>query len=208
MMRPGQRLDVRTLPLESQRAWEILEALRAHGERDARFKIMAAAGATDPVTDKSLAFIAQLFASLDMALDQRGVQRFKEDRGLLGGSSIGAPIALAYARALDGSEVLIRVSRADEAALSPNEKATLAFLRTFQKKRTGADLRPLKEALGLKNPPMSQAAWNLGNEYVGPSTVKEIAKASAMHKVPLGPELAPLLIQKLKGAQGKPGPKR
>lgn len=202
------RLDLRSLPLESQRAFEIIETLRTNNERELRFKVMGLAGATDPVTDKSLRMIAELYAALDMPLDQQGLQRFKGDRGLVGGTAIGLPVAQAFARALDGDEVLIRVNRAEEMALSPNEKSTLTFLRTFQKKRRAADLRPLKEALRLANPPMSQAAWQLGNEFVGVATVKEIAKASAMHAVTLGPDAVPLLAKKVWAANPKDDSKK
>ena len=128
----------RLLPLESQRAFEILSTLRDHQENEARFAIMGQAGATDPLTNKSLEFVAEMFAQIDMPLDQQGVARFKSDRGLVGGTAIGATVALAYARAIQGDEVLIRVDRGEEAGLSPNEKATLAYLRTFQKKRASS----------------------------------------------------------------------
>jgi hypothetical protein len=203
-MPPPQRLDVRTLSLESQRAHELLDTLRDHQEREARFAIMARAGATDPITVGGLHAVAEMFARLGMPLDQHGVTRFKADRGLVGGTAIGATVALAYARALEGDEVLIRVEKHEESALSPNEKATLAYLRTFQKKRRAQHLRPLKEALQLSNPPVSQDAWSLGNEYVGVHTVKEIAKASAMHSVTLSGDVIQTLVNKIKAASNAP----
>jgi hypothetical protein len=191
-------MDLSKLSLESQRAYEILETLRTHQQREARFKIMGVAGATDPLQVKSLHNVATYFASLGMPLDQTGLAQFKADRGLGGGTAVGIDIALAYARAVDGDEVLVRISKGDESAMNASERAVFEFFRTFQRRRTAVDLRPLKVALGLRNPPMSEAAKKLKNEYVGLSTIREVSKASSMHHVPLGPELAPRLLEKLK----------
>ena len=87
-----------------------------------------------------------------------GVARFKADRGLVGGSSLGGSTALAYARALDGGEVLFRVERDEEAALRPADKACLHYLRAFARSRGAEAMGRLKESLDLGNPPLGPDA--------------------------------------------------
>ena len=180
----GARVQLKDLPVEQQNAHAILQALQEMNEPALRDRIVSTAGATEPVGANGLRLIADLYDSLGMPLSVVGVQRFKQDRALVGGS-ISGTVAKAYARALDGNEVLVRVDRREEQQLRPSEKACLQFLREFAK-RCGADeLKPVKDALGLGNPPIKGAAKQLENEYVGVTTVVEIARATTMRSIPL-----------------------
>ena len=178
------RVQLKDLPVEQQNAHEILEALKGMGESAMRARIVDVAGAQEPVGAQGLRLVAELYASLQMPLSVVGVQRFKQDRGLTGGT-LGGHIAKAYARALDGNEILVRVDRREEAGLRPSEKACLQFLREMQR-HVGADaLRPVKKALELGNPPIAGAAKQLENEWVGVNTVIEIARVTTMRSIPL-----------------------
>ncbi len=179
------RVSLKDLPLEEQHAWEIIESLKSMSETELRDKIVEAAGATEPVGAGGLKAIAELYESLDMTLSAPGVQRFKQDRGLVGGTSLSGAVAKAYARALDGDEVIVRVNRREESALRPSERACLQFLREFGKRFGAHELTPVKRGLGLGNPPLPEAAQELANEYVGVTTVQEIAKATTMREIPL-----------------------
>lgn len=184
----AERVNVRDLGEEEQRAYELLEALRGihPGGRSA---VLAQAGTGEPVGAGGLRRVAALYQSLGMPLHARGIARFKADRGLpTGGGLSTAIVCRAYVRALDGNEILIRVERLEEMNLRPSEKAVLRFLREMQQKRGADTLRPVKELLGLKNPPLPGAAEGLENEYVGVSGVREIAHATTMRELPLTPE--------------------
>jgi hypothetical protein len=178
-------VQLKDLPLEEQRAFELLESLRDMNELALRRRILEAAGASDPVGIASLRAIASMYAVIGFPLSVAGVARFKQDRGFTGGTSLSGPVAKAYARALDGNEIIVRVDRAEERALRPSERACLDFLREMSR-RCGADeLRPVKQCLGLGNPPLPKGAAVLENEYVGIQGLKEIAHATTMRELPL-----------------------
>ena len=200
----GARVALKDLPLEQQHAWEIIESLREMNELALRAKIVEAAGAKEPVGAAGLRAIAELYESLGMTLSATGVQRFKQDRGLVGGTSLSGAVAKGYARALDGDEVIVRVTRKEEAEqLRPSERAVLGFLRELGK-RTGAHaLTPVKKALGLGNPPLPDAALELGNEFVGVTTVQEIARATTMREIPLTREGMRALVEALREQEQK-----
>lgn len=185
-------VSLKDLPEEEQRAYEIIEALKQVNEPELLRKLLERAdaghGVKDPVSARSLTNIAALYEGLGMPLSVGGVARFKQERGLAGGT-ISAAIAKAYVRALDGKEILVFVSKAEESTLRPSEKACLSFLRELAKK-SGADvLRPVKQQLALGNPPPpSDDAADLSNEYVGLQTVKEIAQATTLRRVSLTKE--------------------
>lgn len=179
------QVQLKDLPLEEQNAFELVEALRTMNEPQLRARVVEAAGAREPVGAAALRAIAAMYASIGFPLSVAGVARFKHDRGLTGGTSVSGPVAKAYAKALDGNEIIVRVDRAEEAQLRPSEKACLHFLREMAK-RCGADeLRPVKELLGLGNPPLPDGARVLENEWVGVQGVKEIAHATTMRELPL-----------------------
>jgi hypothetical protein len=179
-----QQVGVRDLPAEAQRAHELLVALAAE-DRALRAKVLARAGAREPLTQNGLVAVASLYAQLDMPLSPAGVARFKADRGLVGGSSLAGVTAAAYARALEGGEVLFRVDRAEEAALRPADKACLQFLRGWARATGAVAMGRLKEALDLGNPPLGDAAAALANEYVGVNTVREVSRATSTRNLPL-----------------------
>ncbi|OGQ17278.1 MAG: hypothetical protein A2138_17760 [Deltaproteobacteria bacterium RBG_16_71_12] len=107
-------------------------------------------------------------------------------------------------RALDGNEILIRLEKGEDLNLKPSERAALQFLRGMQQKRGADTLRPVKELLGLKNPPLPAAAEGLENEYVGMGTVRELARVTLHEDIPLTPDgwrqLIELLEQRRKAA--------
>jgi hypothetical protein len=179
-----RQVGVRELPAEAQRAFELLSAL-AETHPEGRARVLSEAGAGEPLSQQGLLAVASLYARLDMPLTPSGIARFKADRGLVGGSSLAGSVALAYARALEGGEVLFRVNREEEASLRPADRACLQFLRMFAKTRGAEAVGRLKEALDLGNPPVSDDAAALGNEYIGVHTVREVSKATSMRHLPL-----------------------
>ena len=194
----GKSVDVRQLDAESQRAHELLKALSDLGDQAGRKKVIARAGATEPLTPRSLSLIASHFARLGIPLTPPGIARFKADRGLVGGNALAGPVARAYARAVDGGEVLFRIERTEELELRPGDKAALDFLRTLAKGAGAEAVGRLKEALGLGNPPTSTPeAQALMNEYVGVNTVREVARVTTLHRVPLTSEAVKGLVEKL-----------
>jgi hypothetical protein len=195
-----KQVGVRDLPAEAQRAHELLVAL-GDANRGARAKVLGAAGSREPLTQSGLLAVAALYARLEMPLTPAGVARFKADRGLVGGSSLGGSVALAYARALDGGEVLFRVERDEEAALRPADKACLQFLRGWAKARGAEAMGRLKEALDLGNPPVGAAAAALANEYVGINTVREVSKATSTRNLSLTDAGLKTLVEQLEAAK-------
>jgi hypothetical protein len=191
-----RQMGVRDLPAEAQRAHELLVAL-GEVDRAGRAKVLGAAGAREPLSSGGLAAVAALYARLEMALTPAGIARFKADRGLVGGSSLGGAVALAYARALDGGEVLFRVDREEELALRPADRACLQFLRGWAKSRGAEAMGRLKEALDLGNPPVGTAAAALANEYVGVNTVREVSKATSTRNLPLTDAGLKALVEQL-----------
>lgn len=188
----GGTVSLKDLPEEEQRAYELIDALKHVNELELLRKLLERAdaghGVKEPASARSLKNIAALYEGLGMPLSAPGLARFKQERGLVSGT-ISGPIAKAFVRALDGREILVSVSKAEEATLRPSEKACLAFLRELAKK-SGADvLRPVKQPLALGNPrPATDDAADLENEYVGVQTVKEIAQATTLRRVPLTKE--------------------
>jgi hypothetical protein len=185
----GQRaVNVRDLGEEEQRAHELLEALQDL-DPGARTAVLARAGAGDPVTAQGLKRVAAMYAKLGMSLDARGLARFKADRALPQGAAISnALVARAYARAIEGKEIIVRLERGEEQQLRPSERALVDFLRDMQRKRDADDLRPVKEVLGLKNPSLPPPVAALKNEYVGLHGVREIAKLTTLRNIALTPE--------------------
>lgn len=208
----GGSVSLKDLPEEEQRAYEIIDALKHVNELEVLRKLLERAdaghGVKETVSARSLKNIAALYAGLGMPLSAGGVARFRHERGLAGGTITGA-IAKGYVRALDGHEILVSVSKAEESALRPSEKACLTFLRELAKK-SGADaLRPLKQQLALGNPPPpTDAAAGLENEYVGVQTIKEIATATTLRRVPLTKEGLRALAEALAREPKKPTPAR
>jgi hypothetical protein len=201
---PQQRtVQLKDLPLEEQRAFELLQALTQHNELKLRARVIEAAGCSEPIGLNALRAIAAMYASIGFPLSVAGVQRFKQDRGFTGGTALNGPVAKAYARAVDGNEIIVHVDRGEEQGLRPSEKATLQFLREMSR-RCGADeLRPVKKALGLGNPPLPPGAAVLENEWVGINTVREIAKATTMREIPLSREGLKRLVQAIQQEKGK-----
>lgn len=195
-------VDVRDLPMESQAAHEILKTLREVDPRG-RARILEVAAQKEPVTQKGLAVVADLFHRLEMPLTAAGIQRFKACRGLGGGTALNPATAKAYARSVNGGEVLFRVDRAEEASLRPSDKACLDFLRQWSRSHGAELLGRLKEALDLGNPPVGTDAAALANEYVGVNTVREVSKASSMRNCPLTPEGMSALITLLEAEKAK-----
>lgn len=186
--RGPRTVDVRDLPGESQAAHEILKTLK-EGDPKGRARLLQAAQVKEPVTQRGLAAVAELFFRLEMPLTSTGIQRFKAERGLGGGTSVGGPVAKAYARAVEGGEVLFRVDRTEEQNLRPADKALLAFLRAWSRTPGVAEhVGRLKEALGLGNPDVGADAVALANEYIGASTVREVSKASSTKNCDLTPD--------------------
>ena len=200
----GKTVDVRQLDAESQRAHELLKALSDLGDVVGRKKIITKAGGSEPLTPRSLSMIAQHLARLDMPLTPSGIARFKADRGLVGGNALAGPVARAYARAVDGGEVLFRVDRKEELELRPADKAALDFLRQLARGAGAEAVGRLKEALGLGNPPTSTPeAQALMNEYVGENTVREVARVTSLHRVPLTSEAVKGLVEKLEAEKAE-----
>jgi hypothetical protein len=194
----GKTVDVRQLDAESQRAHELLKALSDLGDAAGRKKIIAKAGASEPLTPRSLSTIADHLARLDIPLTPSGIARFKADRGLVGGNALAGPVARAYARAVDGGEVLFRVDRKEELELRPADKAALDFLRQLARSAGAEAVGRLKEALGRGNPPPpTPEAQALMNEYIGANTVREVARVTTLHRVPLTSEAVKGLVEKL-----------
>lgn len=188
-------VSLKDLPEEEQRVFEIYDALKKSNEPVVLAKLLQCIespktgmkAASDPPSAGDLKAIAAHYERIGISLSSSGVARFKAERSLVGGTITGA-IAKAFVRALEGSEILVLVTKAEESALRPSEKACLTFLRELSKK-SGADvLRPVKQQLGLNNPPMSDEAEELENEYVGATTVKEIATATTLRRVSLTKE--------------------
>lgn len=212
-------VSLKDLPEEAQRVFEIYDALKKSNEPIWLAKFLkcieapkkGAKAASDPPNAGDLLHIAARYEAIGISLSSAGIARFKAERSLVGGTISGA-IAKAFVRALDGREILVLVTKAEESALRPSEKACLAFLRELSKK-SGADvLRPVKQRLGLNNPGLSDGAEELENEYVGATTVKEIATATTLRRVPLTKEgmrdLALALEREAQDATKKPGPKK
>jgi hypothetical protein len=200
---PGT-VSLKDLPAEQQHAHEILKSLADMNESQLRARIVIAAGAREPVGANGLKLVVELYASLLMPLSVLGVQRFKQERSLSGGT-LGGVIAKAYARSLDGNEILVRVDRKEEQALTPPERDCLRFLRDLSRK-TGADeVRAVKKGLRLGNPKMPAPASLLENEYVGVNTVVEIERATTLRSIPLTREgLAKLATELVRENGGKP----
>jgi hypothetical protein len=195
-----RQVGVRDLPAEAQRAHELLVAL-GEVDRAARAKVLGTAGAREPLSQNGLVAVAALYARLEMPLTPAGVARFKADRSLVGGSSLGGAVALAYARALDGGEVLFRVDRDEEAALRPADRACLQFLRGWAKARGAEAMGRLKEALDLGNPPLGADAAALANEYVGVNTIREVSKATSTRNLSLSDAGLKTLVEQLETAK-------
>ena len=197
-----ERVNIRDLPEEVQRAYELLDALGSY-HQEGRAAVLAAAGGREPVGVMGLKRVAALYESLGMPLHSRGIARFKADRSLPTGGGLSSVVAArAYARALDGNEIIIRLERGDELNLRPSERAVVLFLRGMQQKRGADTLRPVKELLGLKNPPLPAAAEGLENEYVGAATIREIARVTTVKDLPLTPEGWRELVRVLKNERG------
>ena len=205
-------VSLKDLPEQQQRAYEIVAALKDVNELEVLRQLLERAdaghGVKDPLNARSLHNIAALYDGLGMALTAAGVTRFKQERGLIGGIITG-PIAKAYVRALAGEEILVSVSKAEDATLSPSERACLGFLRELAKKNGAAVLAPVKQQLALGNPPLDDAAAALHNQYVGLQTVKEIAKATTLRRVSLSKEgllsLAAMLVREGRREGGPEG---
>lgn len=204
-------VSVRDLPQESQAAHEILKELKVQDPKG-RSIVMEHAQVKEPLGQKGLAAVADLFFRLDMPLTTVGIARFKAERGLGSGPNLAGPVARAYARAVVGGEVLFRVDKNEEMNLRPADKACLTFLRTWSRSPGVAEvLGRLKEALDLGNPDVSADAVRLANEYVGAQTVREVSKASSTKNCPLTPEgmrtLAELVEADKAKAAAKPAAK-
>ncbi len=183
-----ERVNIRDLPEDVQRAHELLTALSSF-DGNGFAALIAAAGVKEPVGALGLKRIAALYESLGMPLTSRGIARFKADRSLPTGGGLSSAVATrAYVRALDGNEILIRLDKGDEVALRPSERAVLQFLRRMQAERGADTLRPVKELLGLNNPPQPAAAEGLENEYVGLAGLRAIERVTTMRNLPLTPE--------------------
>lgn len=198
-----ERVNIRDLPEDAQRAHELLTALSSF-DVGGYAAVIAAAGVKEPVGAIGLKRVAALYESLGMPLHSRGIARFKADRAMpTGGGLSSAVAARAYVRALDGNEIIIRLERGDELNLRPSERAVLQFLRVMQQRRGADTLRPVKALLGLKNPPLPAAAEGLENEYVGIGTVRELARLTMQKDIPLTPEGWRALIELLKQERKK-----
>ena len=181
-------VNLRDLPQESQAVHELLKQLKLVDVKG-RTKIIERAQTKEPITQAGLAAIADLYARLDMPLTQSGINKFKAERGLGTGPNLAGNVAKAFARAIDGGEVLFRVTLDEEQHLRPADKACLAFLRQWSRTpRCAEHLGRIKELLDLGNPPVSDDAVALANEYVGAQTVREVSKASSMNRCDLTPE--------------------
>jgi hypothetical protein len=175
---------MRSLPPEVQRAHELVTALHQDhaGLCD---ELLGHVGAAHPPSLGALEDLVARLKELDMALDQRGIARFKALRGLSGGLSLAGVTARAYAVAMRGREVLFDIDRAREANLRPSERGALAFLRHYAVSHGWPAIHKLKEALDMGNPPQSAAAEKLHNEYIGLNTVEVLAQTSAARGLPL-----------------------
>jgi hypothetical protein len=195
---PKKSVSLRDLDADAQRAFELLDNLKKDNRRAPRDRILYAAGARDPVTDNALRAVANLYATLEIPLTTAGIARFKADRSLTGGVALSGASALAYARALDGKEVLFRLDKHEEVGLRPIEAAALKFLRIYAKDQGIDAIRRLKSALDLGNPPLGPRAKALQNEYVGINTVLQLAELSAKHGWPFTPNGMTLLEHHMK----------
>lgn len=204
---PPKTVESKDLSVDSQRALELLKALSDHGDLAGRKKILTAAGGREPPTPRTLNAVTALFAGLDMPLSPRGIGQFKAERGLGTGTQINGAVAKAYARALDGGEVLFRVERTEELELRPADRACLTFLRTWSKTAGAEPMGRLKEALGLGNPPVSPGAQALMNEYVGATTVREVSRITTTRGVPLTSEGLKRMVEAIEAEKaGAPAP--
>lgn len=207
-------VNIRDLPQESQAAFELLKQMKLV-DMKGRATVLERAGAKDPVGQKALQQVAELYFKLDMPLTNPGIARFKAERGLGSGPNLAGAVAKAYARAVIGGEILFRVDANEELNLRPADKACLTFLRSWSRApRTAEVLGRLKEALALGNPDVSADAAALANEYVGAQTVREVSKASSTKNTPLTHEGMVLLCElveaenaKAAAAPAKPGAK-
>lgn len=207
-------VSLKDLPEEEQRVFEIYDALKKANEPLwlAKFlKCTSTRAARDPPSAGDLKAIAAHYEEIGISLSSAGIARFKAERSLVGGTITGA-IAKAFVRALAGGEILVLVTKSEEGALRPSEKACLNFLRELSKKAGAEALRPVKERLGLNNPKLAtKEAEDLENEYVGSTTVKEIATATTLRRVPLTKEgmrdLA-LILEREAQEAAKKGPKK
>lgn len=191
----GQRqVQIRDLDGESQRAHELLKALGDAGDTAGRAKILSRAGGREPLTPRTLAAVADLYARLDMPLSPAGILRFKADRGLVGGG-MNTTVAKAFSRALDGGEVLFRIDRKEELALRPADKGALDFLRRFARVFGAEAVGRLKEALNLSNPPVSADAAQLANEYVGLATLREVTRVTTTKGIALHPDALKAMVE-------------
>lgn len=211
-------VSLKDLPEEEQRVFEIYDALKKANEPVWLAKFLkcienprtSTKAANDPPSAGDLKAIAAHYEKIGISLSSGGVARFKAERTLVGGTITGA-IAKAFVRALEGGEILVLVTKSEESALRPSEKACLNFLRELSKKAGAEVLRPVKQRLGLNNPQLSDEAEELENEYVGATTVKEISTATTLRRVPLTKEgmrdLALILEREAQDA-AKKGPKK
>lgn len=198
-----ERVNIRDLPEDVQRAHELLTALSLF-DGNGFAAVIAAAGVKEPVGALGLKRIAALYESLGMPLTSRGIARFKADRSLPSGGGLSSAVAArAFVRALDGNEIIIRLDKGDEVTLRPSERAVLQFLRRMQEQRGGDTLRPVKELLGLNNPPLPAAAEGLENEYVGLAGLRAIERVTTMRSIPLSPEGWRALIRQLSDEKPK-----
>lgn len=203
------RVSLKDLPEGEQRVYEIYDALKQINEPVLVKKLLdVAEKPVDPPSAGNLKEIAAHYEKIGVDLDATGIARFKAERSLVGGGITG-PIAKAFVRALDGGEILVLVSKAEESAMRPSEKACLAFLRELSKKSGAEVIRPVKQRLGLNNPTLAtDEAAELENEYVGATTVKEIASATTLRRVPLTKEGMRDLVIALDQEAKKPGAKK
>jgi hypothetical protein len=176
-------------------------------DKNACQRLLNAAGGGWPPTAGSLAALCSRYAELDMPLTKDGVVRFKAARGLSGGLSMAGTTAAAYARALEGREVLFHIDRAEESRLRPSERGALEFLRGYAAQRGHPAIRTLKRALQLGNPPLSDEAETLDNEYIGLATIEAVAHETAARGLPLSHAGMVELLARLPPAAPAP-PKR
>jgi len=173
---PPQQIRVEDLPLESQRAYELLDVLQSSADLRGAYVVLRAAGTEPPVGPIGLARVAIAMAGLGYPLTTSGIRKFKDERVLSGGNAITVPVAKAYVRAITGKETLFRLTKKEIQSLKPNEFAALEFLRKFARVKGTEAVRKLKKAMGLGNPKIKGPAGKLKNEYVGVNTVKLLAQ--------------------------------
>ena len=181
------QINVVDLPLECQRAWELLDALQGAGDLRGAFVVLRAAGTEPPVGPQGLARVAATLGQMGMPLTNQGLRRFKAERALTGGNAITVPVAKAFVRAIKGRETLFRVARLDLMGMSAHEHATYEFLKKYARVKGTEAVHELKRALKLGNPKLAASAAKLENEYVGVTTIKELAAQVYKAHVPLTP---------------------